>query len=289
MVVKLVEPPLVGCRDVCAATASSRPIDPTSSTVTPMPAHVTCTATVQGVVSQPELNGQTCVLEAFNRRVGRYVCRLRDGRQLRLKPECCEIRCPCLDAAVPCGSSCDERCAARNPLNSVAGKQESPAARLSTCAAAHRSTVLSLSPEQRGAVYPLACFERWQEADHRVCATTATPGGPRSQLVELQRLLGPSASPCMDCGDDSRQYFCFCMNRAVSCEVVRHCSRCGKCFYHRRHLAGQALRCSFCHFRVEEGDESKEVEEELQRRGFWATRDPAMEARAEAAAMSFMG
>ena len=349
MIVEQLDPPLVGCRDVCGSIDEIRvyhqggPDDGQGAPPSDRVFGPNTVATVTGVVSQPELNRQRCVVEAYDRRKGRFVCRMqRDGRQLRLKPECCVIRCPCESAAVPCGSSCTEHCAQINPLNHVAiagkhGREIEPGAneaiaewqerfqkyktdgakrpgplchyghtQLSVCAAAHRNSVVSLTPEQRGALYPLACLERWTPESCRgseegldSCRTATGSegyafggfeGSPSAHavggtaMVTLESLLEPYSAPCVSCKYDCKQYFCFCMNRPVIFEMVRHCSHCGKCFYHRRHKPSQSLRCSFCHAEVEQGpEESKEAEEESQRRGFWANRDPAAEARIEAA------
>lgn len=126
----------------------------------------------------------------------RYAVRLRGPdrttMQVKLKPECCSVRCPCADESQPCGSACADACLGRavrprqhtardslfteNGFASPFDRHTSKSRNLnmlpdestpgifrgiSACAAAHRSIVLSLSPEQRSACYPLACFERF--------------------------------------------------------------------------------------------------------------------------------
>lgn len=165
MVIKQVAPPLpaLGCSKFCDhALRASLPVG--------------TAVTVQDVVSKPELNGQTGVVLSVDSKKRRYaVCLQGPDRttvQVKLKPECCSVRCPCTDENQPCGSACADAClgravrpiqhTARDSLNMLPDESTRGSfRRISACAAAHRSIVLSLSPEQRSACYPLACFERF--------------------------------------------------------------------------------------------------------------------------------
>lgn len=180
MVIAQVAPPLSeGCRLFCDHALHAS-----------LPAGTT--VTVEAVVSKPELNGQTGVVVSVDTKKRRYAVRLQGLdhtiTQVKLKPENCRVRCPCANNNVPCGSACADVClgrarvprqhtsplepgwkeeqrtinASRNRLNTIPDESVRGIFRgISDCAAAHRSIVLSLSPEQRSACYPLACFERF--------------------------------------------------------------------------------------------------------------------------------
>ena len=102
----------------------------------------------------------------------------------------------------------------------------------SACAKAHFPLVQSLTEEQLDEYYELACVERWGEGG------VPGDGSRRPQqhsykgrnCVQLRDLLTAFKS-CEGCAGDGSQSFCFCMNRAVNADLVKHCHECGLCFY----------------------------------------------------------
>jgi len=114
---------------------------------------------------------------------------------------------------------------------------------LSACAKAYWPLIQSLTREQLNEYYELACAERWDESKASLAREHSVEG---RRGVQLEFLLA-TFEGCDNCAANGKQYFCFCMNRAVSSDRVYHCHVCGCCFYFRPCFMHRCSHCNYKH------------------------------------------
>lgn len=160
--------------------------------------------------------------------------------------------CACVAAGRPCLRLCPASCALRNPHNRPPDTTAAEGLRLSECAMAHLAAVRALRAEQLGQRYRLPCAGRPFDArsalgdgsggEHGLEADGAAEHTPSASL---RALLGRVECCGVCTGAGVQHAWCFCMNRVVRSDAVKHCVYCGTCFFVRSGW----LRCPHCRHR----------------------------------------